>query len=116
MPPNLSMSSTHFAERILKRAPIHSMIRAARCSSPSLQAASTSVRSENRSANDAWGTDVSAVVRVVTLINDIQRCKSTTKTREICLGEAEKRTAEFEAVVGGRKMLAVQSGRASEAH
>lgn len=48
------------------REPIQSIVRPARCSSSSCTAFSISATSENLKANDACGTDVKVVVRVVT--------------------------------------------------
>lgn len=63
-------ASTQRADLEETRAAIQSIVRPARCSSSSRAASSMSAKSENLRANDACGTDVSEVVRVVTTYPD----------------------------------------------
>lgn len=69
LPPSLvSVSSMSIQRLHLRdiREPIQSIVLPARCSSSSCTAFSISTTSENLTANEACGTDVSDVVRVVT--------------------------------------------------
>ena len=68
-----STSSTHRDARVATRAPIQSIVRPARCSSSSRVAASISGSSEKRRANEACGTEVRVVVRVVTAARNTAR-------------------------------------------
>lgn len=63
----LSTSSTQRALLAPMRVPIQSKVLPARCSSSSWRVASTSARSEKRSANEACGTVFKVVVLVLTI-------------------------------------------------